>query len=151
MKLKMFLRGVGAGILLCAVVIFAAYKTSGNSMSDKEIMDKAIELGMVVTEEDNLSKVLDKDTTEDSSTETNTTESSTTEASNKKTKVTFEITRGMTSTAVAQILQEQGVIEDYRDFDSYLDSNGYSYRISIGTFEVTVGDSYEVIAKTICP
>ncbi len=174
MKLKMFLRGVGAGIVLCAIVLFAAYKTNDTSnMSDADIIKKAEELGMVTTE-DELSELIHNSTdgsteentedvsteatteenTEDVSTEATTeknTEEASTESSNKTVKIDITVSSGMTSTAVAKMLQQQGVVEDYNDFDRYLNENGYSYKIPVGTFTVEIGYTYEQIAKAMCP
>ncbi len=170
MKLKMFLRGVGAGIVLCAIVLFAAFKTNDNgNLSDADIIKRAEELGMVTTE-DELSELLHNSTdnsTEDVSTDNtteenaedistestteNNTEEASTELSNKTVKINITVSSGMTSTAVAKMLQQQGVIEDYNDFDQYLSDNGYSYRIPVGTFTVEIGYTYEQIAKAMCP
>lgn len=179
MRLKIFMRGVGAGILLATIVLFVAYKTNGNTISDEEIIKQAKELGMVEAsqEDDKLSGILEDSkttkaseettaeanaTTEETTevtTEETTTEVSTTEAKatieestvKKGTKVGFTINKGMTSTSVAKILESQGVVTDYADFDKYLEDNGYASRISTGTFEVQVGDTYEEIAKILCP
>lgn len=48
MKLKYYLRGVGAGILFAAVILSISYRTtSGTQLSDAEIIKRAEELGMV--------------------------------------------------------------------------------------------------------
>ena len=56
----------------------------------------------------------------------------------------------MTSTAVAKILENQGVIDDYAKFDTYLNDKGYATRILVGTVDVTVGDDYKTIAQALC-
>ncbi len=194
MKLKMFIRGVGFGIVLCAIVLFAAYAGSNsNKLSDDEIIKKAEALGMVTTEADDLSSALEENsenaestdkTTEDITnqtttqtteatteevTETTTTESTTeevteatteekteatteatTETVKKGTKVSIVIQSGMTSTAVAKILENQGVIDDYAKFDTYLNDKGYATRILVGTVVVTVGDDYKTISQALC-
>lgn len=49
MKLKYFLRGLGAGIIFSAVIMLAAYMTSGGyKLSDREIISRAEKLGMVM-------------------------------------------------------------------------------------------------------
>ena len=59
------------------------------------------------------------------------------------------VERGNSSNVVADKLQRLGIIEDSRDFDKYLVDNGYATRISVGTFQIPYGSSYEFIAKTI--
>lgn len=59
MKLKYYLRGLGIGILLTTIILSLGNKKE--TLSDKEIMEKARELGMVMKEEsvqDNLQQVL---------------------------------------------------------------------------------------------
>ncbi|MDF2800488.1 MAG: hypothetical protein K0S61_391 [Anaerocolumna sp.] len=53
MKRKYYLRGIGIGIIFAAIIMLIAYNTSyKDKMSDKEIIERAKELGMVY-EEDN--------------------------------------------------------------------------------------------------
>ncbi|MBQ8325708.1 MAG: hypothetical protein IJX86_01445 [Lachnospiraceae bacterium] len=57
--------------------------------------------------------------------------------------------RGDASYTVCKKLVEAGVIEDAKDFDSYLSKNGYDKRVRTGSHQVPVGGSYEEIAKAI--
>ena len=72
MKKKYFVRGLGIGIIFGALIMLAAYLTSGKgSLSDEEVMKRAQELGMVKKSE----YVLDSEvTSEETTTETVTTE-----------------------------------------------------------------------------
>lgn len=63
--------------------------------------------------------------------------------------VTLDITQGMISNRVAEILQEYGVVEDAYDFNMYLYNNGYESKIKVGTYEIAKGTSYEEIAVMI--
>ncbi|MCM1025665.1 MAG: hypothetical protein NC432_04480 [Roseburia sp.] len=62
---------------------------------------------------------------------------------------TVTVTRGSGSRAVCRQLEEQGLIEDAGAFDQYLIDNGYSKRISVGTYEIEAGADWERIAKII--
>lgn len=74
----------------------------------------------------------------------------TTEAADPNVRmVSFTVVSGMNSWNVATILQDQGVIADAADFDSYLEANGYSARISTGEYTIAVGSDYETIAKLL--
>ncbi len=64
-------------------------------------------------------------------------------------KVTLEIPRGADSYTVASRLEEAGVISSAREFDDYLVERGYSERLVQGSFEISVADSYDQIAKKI--
>ena len=59
------------------------------------------------------------------------------------------VERGNSSNVVAEKLQRLGAIDDAKAFDKYLVDNGYANRISVGTFQIPSGSSYEWIAKKI--
>ena len=71
----MYLRGLGIGIIVTAIILIIARNT-GNKMSDKEIIKRAEELGMVMKETESDKLFPDK--------ETQSTEESTTEVSTKE-------------------------------------------------------------------
>lgn len=175
MKLKYYLRGVGTGILFCAIILLAAYKTSPVTLSDAEIKERAIELGMVEAENSQqLAEVLKNSAEESTASQENTTqgedinqeastenseasseentEETTQEESSAGTQaegVTITVKSGMNSTVVARLCMDAGLIEDASDFDKYLDQNGYSTKIAVGEYTFQIGDSYETIAKEI--
>ena len=181
MKLKYFLRGLGIGIIFGAIIMLAAYLTSGSyKLTDEEIISRAKNLGMVYESDIATSGDADneKNTTEEVTTEAPTTEAPTTENTTEVTteKVTEATTRattesakttedkknaeyqtaeitvvgGMGSQQVAQLLEDAGMIESASDFDSYLNRNGYSTRIEIGTFEINSNMTYEEMATILC-
>ncbi|MBQ8413406.1 MAG: hypothetical protein IJX12_07375 [Lachnospiraceae bacterium] len=184
MKLKYFLRGLGAGIIFGALIMLAAYMTSGAyKMSDEEIIERAEALGMVKSESSILSSSEDdkenledsksseeavkddtKDTEELTSEDTEeptteeptteaTTEATTTEATTEEapsaTNKTIKVVSGMSSYEVSVILKDAGIITDAGDFDSYLNSHGYSTRIEVGEFECNADMTYEELAKIL--
>ncbi len=172
MKIKYYLRGLGTGILITTLILFVAYsyrdtkekneeKTTTESTTPQETSSKD-ETSEVETSETKTSET-ETSETETSETETSETETSETEMSepvteetttapiidNTVTTVTFTIPGGYTAYAVAELLQSLGVIENAAEFDAYLVDNGYSYYIAAGEHTVTVGDSYEELAKAI--
>lgn len=178
MKLKYFMRGLGIGIIFGTLIMLAGYMTSGKyKYSDEKIIEEAKKLGMVmeerpIVEKDDKSEPADTTTNEttkattgsttESTTETTTeatteaTTETTTEATTETTTeaaddkdVEIEVTRGMNSTTVAKLLQEKGIIEDYNDFDRYLDANGYSMKIQVRKYKFNSNMSYEEIAKKL--
>lgn len=179
MKLKYFLRGLGAGIIFGAVIMLVAYMTSGSyKLSDKEIISRAEKLGMVFEENDTASDgdalnesdrktdvpdttaepdatdesaLIDESTTAQQTTDTTTEETTTTTTASQEDYVTATITvvGGMGSEEVALLLEDAGIIESAADFDSFLNQNGYSTRIEIGTFEVNSQMTYEEIADIL--
>ncbi len=55
MKLKYYLRGMGVGVLLTAIIMGVALGGSGSKMSDAEVIKRARQLGMVEAESTRLS------------------------------------------------------------------------------------------------
>ncbi len=207
MKLKYFLRGVGVGIIFGALIMLVAYLTSGASkLSDKEIIERAENLGMVMEEDlviagtkDDTSESKSDDTVKEATTTSEATDNSGKEedekteadiiqgtdvslegvvdesigATTQETEVTTEdktatteentegasnqnyvtakisVTSGMTSYDVALMLQDAGIIDDYLDFDNFLNENGYSTQIRINDYEFNSNMTYEEIAKAL--
>lgn len=178
MKRKYFVRGLGVGVLFGALIMFAAYMTSGkNRMSDEDIMKRAQELGMVkkseyvlesdVSSEETTTEHITTEaateettteaptTTEDATTvvpettEKATTEAVTTEKSDTSTKTTVTVTGGMSSETISSALSTAGVVDDATKFNSYLVANGYDMKLETGSFEFTSGMSYEEIARIL--
>lgn len=170
MKLKYFLRGLGAGIIFGALIMLAAYMTSGSyKVSDEEIIKRAKELGMVqgdnsiiaTTAEEKEDKTSEdvkstepseqstKETTENT---TETTTEATTEATTQSASgdtVTISVRSGMGSYEVSVILKDAGIIEDASDFDAYLNANGYSTRIEVGEYICSPDMTYEQLAEML--
>lgn len=63
--------------------------------------------------------------------------------------VTLEVRSGDSSVLVARRAAEAGLVQSAADFDVFLCRNGYDKRISIGSYEVTVGASEKEIADII--
>lgn len=107
MKKKYFVRGLGIGIIFGALIMLAAYLTSGKgSLSDEEVMKRAQELGMVKKSE----YVLDSEVTS----EETTTEAVTTEAPVATEKATEEETTeapGTTERATEEAATEAATTE----------------------------------------
>lgn len=170
MRFKYFLRGLGVGIVFASLIFFMVYKENATpKMSDKQIIERAKELGMV-EEGSSIEDILHTSatseapenidtasTTEKATEEKQTTESTTeqtTEATTENTtetmeKVSITVERGATSYTVCQKLQELGIVEDAAEYDNYLIENGYASRIRVGTHELTKGMDYHAIAEAI--
>ena len=117
MKRKYFVRGLGVGILFGALIMFAAYMTSGkNKMSDEDVMKRAQELGMVkkseyvlesdvsseeTTTEEITTAATTETTTEKETTETTTTEVTTEEQTTAEATTTEKTTTEATTTEKA--------------------------------------------------
>ena len=229
-KKRLYMRGIGVGIFITALILIIARKNTPAEVSDAEIISRAHELGMIESDSlslsnateaqnsqvqddasgSNLYPVLvptgnnadepdtqsvpdvqaDPDTQDEPGTQPDTqidpdtqsepdtqvepgtqpepdiqvgsgtqpepdTQSDLDTQSEPDTQpaqtdyVVLQVERGNSSNVVAEKLQRLGVIENAKDFDNYLVNNGYANRISVGTFQIPVGSSYEWIAKKI--
>lgn len=63
--------------------------------------------------------------------------------------ITFTVEPGMTSSNVADLLVEKGLIKDSTDFNQYIVGEGKASVIRIGTFTLPKGVSYEEIVARI--
>ena len=66
-----------------------------------------------------------------------------------ETIVTFVVQHGDSSISVARRAQELGLVVSAADFDVFLCQNGYDKRISVGSYEIAVGESEKEIADKI--
>ena len=169
MDLKQYLRGLGAGILVTAVILGFSQKTK--PMTDAEIKVRAAQLGMVeetvlsdlVTEEKSSS---DGDTlVEEYTQESN--EASTEDTTQLSTQDLEEATKGETvieeesyvvitvepgngSSIISNKLYEAGVIASKEEYNEYLLSKGYDRRLIAGEYRVPMGASMEEITRILC-
>ena len=156
MKLKYYLRGLGIGIVVTALIFMI---TSGKKeeLSDAEIRERAAQLGMVDASSMTLSTLVNAGQQTEETTDKQDQETASSEADNKsveaesesKPVATITIGRGADSYSVSKDLEAAGLIENAREYDAYLCEYGYSKRISIGTYEIPIGTSQEEIAKII--
>ena len=168
MKRKYFVRGLGVGILFGALIMFAAYMTSGkNRMSDEDVIKRAQELGMVkqseyvlesdvTSQETTTEEITTEATTEKATTEApTTTEKATTEATTTEKTTTEKATTEASTTEKADtstqttVTISSGLVDDASKFNSFLVANGYDMKLETGNFSLETGMSYEEIAKIL--
>ena len=190
MKLKYYLRGLGAGMIVTAILMGVAASKHTKMMSDAEIMARAEELGMVKstvlsadleTEEPEMDDTLaptvsdntadevaeadvsSDDTDEvkdDAADQTNNQDSSDdakkddvdksddSQKSDQDVQV-VTINSGDGSFTVANKLQQLGVINDAKAFDTYLCTNGYDKRLTTGKHDIPANATNQQIAEAL--
>ena len=205
MKLKYYLRGLGIGILVTAVIMGVTQGSRKETLSDREIRERAAALGMVepgnsladleaATEKETQDAAVPAETPEASespaaestvapsekpsatptpaeATEPPKADTEAAEAvktpeetespaedvrptqkpAKEETGIayTLEIQSGDSSYQVALRLQQAGLIEDARDFDSYLCSKGYDRKLRTGSYEISKNANEEEIAEIL--
>lgn len=178
MKKKYFLRGLGVGILVTALVLCIAYRKHN---SEETVVKRATELGMVFPERtpDTLfaasgaavtfspepavdekgtpestegATEVPKETMKATSTSKATVTQEATSTSTPKvikSTHTFTVKDGLLSSSVAREMKKAGVIKDADAFDEYLESSGVARKLRAGKYKIPVGASYEEIANII--
>lgn len=166
MKLKYYLRGLGVGIVVTAVILTIANHL-GNKMSDEDIIKRAAKLGMVMKEGESLFPPTEPETTTPEPTSPSPAEQETTAVKPAEPETTtpvpvepqtsgivihtatITVTSGMYSEAVSQKLEEAGIVKNWREFNEYLTSNGYSERLQTGTHSFNSEMGYNEIAEIL--
>lgn len=158
MKMRYFLRGLGTGILLATFLLFLVYSYK---MSDRKVIERAKELGMEYSREDDSEKqsaaeIPETDTGAEREENTTTspyepeTESvKIQETSSAQEIIKVNITSGMNSEKVSEMLQMAGIIKDAEDFNKYLITNDLGRYLRTGEFEMHSDMTYEEIAALL--
>ena len=177
MKLKYYLRGLGIGIVV-AVIITSVSMGNRQPMTDEEIKERAAELGMIensvladIADKDE-EPVKDEEPTQDEQTsqdeeqldedvttqeqedetadepQTGKEDEQTTTETGKDT-ISITVVSGDTSWTVSKRMEEAGLIESAKDFDTHLCRYGYDKKISVGTYKIPVTATHEEMAKIL--
>ena len=165
MKLRYYLRGLGVGILVTAVIMTVALSKK-QPMTDDEVIKRAKELGMIEntiikdvatpkddeevkedTKEEPQEEVQEEVQEEDPENTENETEVET-EGETEET-ITVSVVSGDSSWSVAKRMEEVGLVDSAKEFDAFLCGNGYDKRISVGTYEISSNAAWEDMAKII--
>ena len=165
---KTFWRGFGAGVLFAAVIlgISCLIRTS-----DAQVVARAKKLGMVYeTSDSNALALKSKDQEQKATKEPEQTDADATQkpvqsiepaASEDPSKVPTPEPLGDSgndtqtkkastkSQTVSKKLERLGIIDDAESFDNYMNRNGYSQNITVGSFSISPDDTYRDIAKKI--
>ena len=170
MKLKYYLRGMGIGIIVTTIILAISFSQREVEISDAEIISRAVELGMVMQEEDSeptemmetesqlldseaqLNEMLDElqngvdvPATEEPITEEPITE----EPVAQEGTFHLVIQRGEVCRTVCENLAANGVIDDAEAFRTYLFEIGYASNMSIGEYEIPYGLTDEEVADAL--
>lgn len=147
MKIKYFLRGLGTGILFATIILTISYAFRNNNIKPEETTKSSVAWE---TEE---SATVEETSIEETSIEETTIEETTIQEATSEVITTgikiITITSGMSSTGVSNLLEEIGIIQDSKEFDTFLRNGGYSRKILVGSYEVSSDASFEEIAKKI--
>lgn len=159
-SIKYFLRGLGVGIVLTALVFSIGYRVNAPKQN---VVEQAKELGMVFPEGTAVPVVVTEQPareTQAQETPTQTEPATTRPKQSEKPQNTpkseedikgtrFTVRGGLLSSSVAREMMEAGIIKSDKALDDYLEKSGYATEIRAGTYFIPKGAGYEEIARII--
>lgn len=171
MKAKWFIRGMGVGIVLTALILCITYRSNQN---DGSVIKEAKQLGMVFPQNETgdisrpqkeqaeqLAKEqpkpvsgasVSKETKEKQEAKDKLDKSGkdiTKGSKYQDGKKTFVVRSGLLSSSVAREMEEAGIIDDADAFDEYIEKNGYGKQLQSGKYKIPDGADYKTIAEII--
>jgi len=135
------LRGFASGLLIATVLVGGLYYI-------EESDDKPLTLEELTTESERLGYTLTKKE-EDTPSQVSITPSSVEKGEELSTSYQLDITYGMNSEDIADLLQRNEIINDANRFQKYLKDNKLTTSIQIGSYNLIEAMTYEQIAQTI--
>jgi len=135
------LRGFASGLLIATVLVGGLYYI-------EESDDKPLTLEELTTESERLGYTLTKKE-EDTPSQVSITPSSVEKGEELSTSYQLDITYGMNSEDIADLLQRNEIIDDANRFQNYLKDNKLTTSIQIGSYDLIETMTYEQIAQTI--
>ena len=178
MRLKYYLRGLGIGIVVTAVIMGVSAERQKPVMTDEQIIARAKELGMV-EQEGILAEIAGEsvaavDQTEEAKaeapkqeeakaeapeqeevkaetpkTETADQETAKPETVQKTSSVVVSIYPGEGSYTVSRKLAALGLVESADIYDKFLCQNGYDKKLCTGNYTITEGATADEIARIV--
>lgn len=177
MNLKIFLRGLGLGIVLTAIIMTVASSGRRETLTNDEIKAKAKELGMIedkvladymaefeskaakeeiISEEEPALKeepaeLENQDTVSDNDSIKTTDDLQLEEGMTKEDEepTIFTVRKGELPNSICDRLQETGLIFSADEFHSYLLDNGYDRKIVAKEYKIPADADDETIARII--
>lgn len=172
MKTRFFLRGLGAGIILTALILCVGYRINA---PEQNIVEEAKKLGMVFPEGTSVPVTVSQQPGDAAPVETavipantaavpagtaaannsvgkapaNSTGAGKKGQSAKGQGTRFTVRGGLLSSSVAREMMEAGIIKSDKVLDDLLEKSGYAREIQAGTYFIPAGSTYEDIAKII--
>ena len=161
MNFKYYLRGLGTGIVVTLIIVTISNSLRGSKTASENAAQpssvqptSAIEAilnnqrttqayGDAASADVTSADVISADT---SSAET---VSDNVQQGQQGRNITVSFETIQSSEAAAQLLEKAGIVDNWRNFNSYLVNNGYDRKVSGGTFSFSGNESYKEIAGII--
>lgn len=173
MNRKYYLRGLGAGIVITAIIMGITAGGKKEALTEEEIIIKAKALGMIESEdlaeaiedtkaeteealrkeiEEELRKEIEAEYAKIAQTVTGGADNGNdSEAAEEESTepVIFKVNRGENPQSIDERLKAEGLISEESNFDDYLLDNGYDRKIVAKEYEIPKNADMETIARII--
>lgn len=175
MTLKYYLRGLGIGIIVTAVIMGISMSGRKATMTDAEVKERAKELGMVEStvlaesaivqkereskeetveakseqHQEEVTEPESEQQPDDEALQKQEPSEETAEADSNKVIKNITIFKGDSSESVSTRLAEAGLVESAKAYNLYLCNNHYDKSLSVGTYEIPSDATDEEIAQII--
>ena len=166
MKLKFYLRGLGIGVLVTTLILTVANEvkdsqaalaentsTVASEMNSSKSETKASNAEQTTEQQKGTAAVTKAEAVTEAPIQTvaeKVTEATTVQKVDTTSQsITVVLSNISNSEKAAQAIANAGVIDNWTDFNKYLESSGYAVKIHNGTYTLVKGQDYESIAKTI--
>lgn len=166
MNVKYYLRGLGTGIVVTLIIVTISNSLRGNkTVSENAAQPSSVQptsaieailnnqrttqaYGDAASADATSADVTSADviSADTSSAET---VSDNVQQGQQERNITVSFETIQSSEAAAQLLEKAGIVDNWRNFNSYLVNNGYDRKVSGGTFSFSGNESYKEIAGII--
>lgn len=171
MNFKYYLRGLGTGIVVTLIIVTISNSLRGSKTASENAAQpssvqptSAIEAilnnqrttqayGDAASEDATSADAASADVTSadviSADTSSAETVSDNVQQGQQERNITVSFETIQSSEAAAQLLEKAGIVDNWRNFNSYLVNNGYDRKVSGGTFSFSGNESYKEIAGII--
>lgn len=166
MNFKYYLRGLGTGIVVTLIIVTISNSLRGSrTVSENAAQPSSVQSTSAIeailnnqrttqayedaTSADAASADVTSADTSSAETVSAETVSDNVQQGQQKRNITVSFETIQSSEAAAQLLEKAGIVDNWRNFNSYLVNNGYDRKVSGGTFSFNGNESYEEIAGII--
>lgn len=151
MNFKYYLRGLGTGIVVTLIIVTISNSLRGSrTVSENAAQPSSVQstsaIEAILNNQRTTQAYEDATSADTVSAET---VSDNVQQGQQKRNITVSFETIQSSEAAAQLLEKAGIVDNWRNFNSYLVNNGYDRKVSGGTFSFSGNESYEEIARII--
>ena len=151
MNFKYYLRGLGTGIVVTLIIVTISNSLrGGKTASENAAQPSSVQpTSADATSADAASADVTSADVISADTSSAETVSDNVQQGQQGRNITVSFETIQSSEAAAQLLEKAGIVDNWRNFNSYLVNNGYDRKVSGGTFSFSGNESYKEIAGII--